>query len=221
MSGADTTTTDVGTADAEIDFGDADTTVADTAVGDGCVAEAKTAADGDDTAPDESDGPRARRFSWSSLIVFGVLPLLVAILAAGAGYLKYREGTIRAADTARAQSMQAATEATVTMLSYNTDNVEATLHGAQDRLTGPFRDSYRSLVDDVVIPGAKQKKIAATATVPAAASIAATDNHAIVMVFVNQSIVVGADAPTDTASAVEVTLDKIDQRWLVSGFEPK
>lgn len=183
--------------------------------------DAEDAQHGADIATEEPNDVRVRRFSWSSLIVFGVLPLLVVVLAAAAGYLKYRDAAVRGADTARAESVQAATGATVAMLSYSPDNAEATLHGAQERLTGPFRDSYRSLIDDVVIPGAKQKKIAATATVPAAASMTATDDHATVMVFVNQSIIVGTDAPTDTASAVEVTLDKVDQRWLVSGFEPK
>lgn len=172
----------------------------------------------DDVGTGDATQQRSR---WSAVAVFVALPLIAIGLAAAAGYLKYRDGAVHGADTARAQSVQAATEATIAMLSYSPANVDAALHGAQDKLTGPFRDSYRSLVDSVVIPGAQQKKIAATATVPAAASITATDSHATVMVFVNQSIIVGADAPTDTASAVQVTLDKVDQRWLVSGFEPK
>ena len=47
------------------------------------------------------------------------------------------------------------------------------LHAARDLLTGDFRDSYTSLTNDVVIPGAKQKQISAVATVPAAASVSA------------------------------------------------
>jgi Mce-associated membrane protein len=31
---------------------------------------------------------------------------------------------------------------------------------------------------------------------------------------------VGQDAPTNSASSVRVTLDKIDGRWLISGFDP-
>ena len=189
-------------------------------------ADQDTAGGHETTGPDASavDGVSVRSqqsFSWTTLITFGVLPLMVVALAVGAGYLKYRDGVLTGAELAGQQSVQAATEATIAMLSYHPDNVEEALRGAQDRLTGQFRDSYRSLIDDVVIPGAKQKNIAATATVPAAAVVSATENEARVMVFVNQSIVVGVDAPTDTASAVEVTLDKIDQRWLVSGFEPK
>src|SRR5213080_2094047 len=155
---------------------------------------------------DGAKSPRPQSISWSKLVAFGVLPLLVVALAAGAGYLKFRVGAIRGAEQARTQSVQAATEATIAMLSYSPDNVEATLHAAQERLTGQFCDSYRSLIDDVVIPGAKQKKIASTATVPGAASMTATENHATVMVFINQSMIIASGAPTDSASVVEVTL---------------
>jgi Mce-associated membrane protein len=58
------------------------------------------------------------------------------------------------------------------------------------------------------------------ATVPAATSTSATAARAVVLVFVNQTVVVGKDAPTNTASSVRVTLDKIDGRWLISQFEP-
>lgn len=171
--------------------------------------------------PESELPPRRRRISSVAIIVFGFLPLMIVILGAGAGYLKFRENAVRGADVARVESVQAATETTIAMLSYSPDNAATVLPAAQDRLTGAFRDSYRDLVDDVVIPGAKEKNIAATATVAAAASMTATDTHATVMVFVNQSVIVASGAPTDTASAVEVTLDKVDSRWLVSGFEPK
>lgn len=58
------------------------------------------------------------------------------------------------------------------------------------------------------------------ATVPAAASVSATGEHAIVLLFVNQTIIVSQDPPTSTASSVRVTLDKVDGRWLISRFDP-
>jgi Mce-associated membrane protein len=56
--------------------------------------------------------------------------------------------------------------------------------------------------------------------VRAAASISADPHRAVVLVFVNQTIIMGTDAPTDTASSVKVTLDKQGDRWLISGFDP-
>jgi Mce-associated membrane protein len=87
-------------------------------------------------------------------------------------------------------------------------------------LTGNFRDAYTSLIDQVVIPGARQKQITSVATVPAAASVSANGNHAVVLVFVNQTITIGNDPPTNTASSVRVTLDKPNGQWLISQFEP-
>lgn len=87
-------------------------------------------------------------------------------------------------------------------------------------MTGEFRDSYTSLTNDVVIPGAREKRISTVATVPAAASVQASTDHAVVVVFVNQATTVGDDVPTDTASTVRVTLEKVDDQWLMSGFEP-
>jgi Mce-associated membrane protein len=50
--------------------------------------------------------------------------------------------------------------------------------------------------------------------------VSAKPDHAVVLVFVNQTVVVGQDAPSDTASSVRVTLDKINGRWLISKFDP-
>ncbi len=122
--------------------------------------------------------------------------------------------------TARIESVQAAKDSTIALLSYKPDTVEQQLGAARDLLTGDFRDSYTSLTNDVVIPGAKQKQISAVATVPAVASVSANPNHAVVLVFVNQTVIVGQDAPTDTASSVRVTLDKVGDRWLISKFDP-
>jgi Mce-associated membrane protein len=41
-----------------------------------------------------------------------------------------------------------------------------------------------------------------------------------VLLFVNQSVVIGKTAPTNTASSVRVTVDEIDGRWLISQFDP-
>lgn len=180
------------------------------------------AADAADT-DDEAINPAtpARRTKQRHVTTYVVVPLLVMCMAVGAGYLKYQDGSVRDAQASMHASVQAATDGTIAALSYNPDTVQTTLTAARDRMTGLFRDSYTSLINDVVIPGARQKKISATATVAAASSVMATDNHAVVLVFVDQSIIVGNDAPSASASAVLVTLDKTDGRWLISGFDPK
>jgi Mce-associated membrane protein len=98
--------------------------------------------------------------------------------------------------------------------------VERDLASARDRTTGEFRGSYTQLTDDVVIPGSKEKQIAAAVSIPATSSVSANPNHAVVLVFVDQTVTMGKDKPTESASSVRVTLDKVGDRWLVSGFDP-
>ena len=164
---------------------------------------------------------RIRRWmSWSKLLAFGVLPALAVLLATGAAFLKWQDSSMRYADIARVESVQAAKDSTIAILSYQPDTVEQQLAAAAGRLTGQFRDSYRSLTADVVIPAAKQKHISAIASVPAVGSVSVNPNHAVVLVFVNQTVNVGDGVPTDTASSVRVTLDNVGNRWLISGFDP-
>ncbi|WP_326545638.1 hypothetical protein QGN32_17855 [Mycolicibacterium sp. ND9-15] len=160
------------------------------------------------------------RINWARVFAFGVLPAIALLLGAGAGYLKWVDNSVRDAEIARTESVQVAKDSTVAMLSYKPDTVEQQLNDARGLLTGEFRESYTGLINDVVIPGAKQKQISAVASVPAAASVSADPNEAVVLVFVNQTVVVGQDTPTDTASSVRVTLEKIDGRWLISAFDP-
>jgi len=167
----------------------------------------------------EPEEPK-RRIQWPRVFAFGVLPAVTLLLALGAGYLKWMDNSVRDSEIARDQSVQAAKDGTIALLSYKPETVEQQLGAARDLLTGDFRDSYTSLTNDVVIPGAKQKQISAVATVPAMASVSADPRHAVVLVFVNQTVIVGQDAPTDTASSVRVTLDKIGDRWLISKFDP-
>ncbi|MGB3662803.1 hypothetical protein, partial [Mycolicibacter algericus] len=151
-----------------------------------------------------------RRLLRRPAFVYGMSALLVLAPALGASVLKFWDSSARSSQVARTESVEAAKESVVAMLSYQPENVESQLVAAQERLTGEFRDSYAGLTRDVVIPGAKQKRIATVANIPAAASVSATPDHAVVLVFVNQSAIVGSDAPTDTASSIRVTLDKID-----------
>ena len=161
------------------------------------------------------------RRAFTQVICFGVLPVVALLAALGAAYLKYQDATDAAAERASVESVQAAKESTIAMLSYTPDTAEASLNAARDRLTGDFRDSYSALTHDVVIPGAKEQKISATATVPAAATVSASADHAVALVFVNQAIVVDNGAPSQTASVVQVTLDKVGNHWLIAGFDPK
>ena len=203
----------------EKDGGEADAVISDEAQ----AAEDSEAADetegADETEETEPDQTK-RRISWSRVVVYGVLPGLALSLASAAGYLKWQDASARQSQIARVESVAAAKDSTIALLSYKSDTVEKDLDAAKSRLTGAFKESYSHLINDVVIPGAKREHISTTVTVPAASSVSATPDHAVALLFVNQSVVVGKDQPSDTDSSVRVTLDKVGGRWLISGFDP-
>jgi Mce-associated membrane protein len=154
------------------------------------------------------------------VLVLAVLPALTFLLTAGTAWVKWEGAGYRDAQSATTESVRAATESTIALLSYQPDTVDKDLVAVRDRLTGAFRDSFTSLTNDVVIPGSKEQRIFSTATVPTAASVSAMGDHAVVLVFINQTTTVADGPPTATASSVKVTLDKVDGRWLISDFTP-
>ncbi|MDO3403100.1 hypothetical protein QWI29_23915 [Mycolicibacterium neoaurum] len=203
------------TPDVESTAVELDETVASTASPEGTESVESTEAADESTGASAAQGTR-----WGRVLAYGILPGLALILGLVAGFLKWQDNSVRDGDLARIESVQVAKDSTVALLSYQPDTVEQQLTDARSLLTGDFANAYTDLTTDVVIPGAKEKQISAVATVPAAASVSADPNKAVVIVFVNQTVVVGGDAPTDTASSVRVTMEKHGDRWLISGFDP-
>lgn len=161
-----------------------------------------------------------RRIGWSRVLAYRVLPGFALLLALAAGYLIWADGSADDLVLARTESVRVASEDAVTLLSYQADSADKDLGAARERLTGDFQDAYTTLTREVVIPGAKERHISAVAKVNAAASVSATANHAVVVLFVDQTVTIGGGIPTDTQPVVRVTLDKVHGRWLVSHFDP-
>lgn len=176
----------------------------------------------DTTSPPTADDlpPNKQPNSRKRAIAYIVLPVTVLLLALGAGFLKWKVATTDDAQDAAQESTRVATEATVALLSYQPDTVQTDLSAATGYLTGEFLYSYQKLVDEVVIPGAQEKRISAEATVPAAAAASTEPGKSVVLLFVNQTTTIGEAAPTSAASTIRATLEMVDNRWLISQFEP-
>jgi Mce-associated membrane protein len=176
----------------------------------------------DDEADEELATTRVRRpIAWSRVLAYGVLPGVALLLAVTAGYFKWADGSAVDVALARTESVRVASEDAVALLSYKADSADKDLTGAaQDRLTGEFKDAYLNLIRQVVVPGAKEKHISSTVKVSAAAPVSTTDNHAVVLLYANQTVTIGEGVPTDSQPVIRVTLEKVNGRWLVSHFDP-
>lgn len=161
-----------------------------------------------------------RRVAWWTTVI----ALIVAIVATlGVGLWQAADGReveLNGDTAARQEVLDTAKSTTTTMLSYTPENVETELRESLPLLTGEFRKSYEDLITDVVIPGAREKNITAVAQVPAAAVESLSSDRAAVLLFVNQTVTTGTDAPQDTASSVKVGLQKLNGKWLIDRFDP-
>ncbi|OBH12793.1 hypothetical protein A5695_15395 [Mycobacterium sp. E1747] len=157
---------------------------------------------------------------WPRLIAGVLLPVLIVLLGGGSGYLAWETLSERLTQQARIESVHAATDGISALLAYDPDTAEKSLSAACELLTGKFKTSYAVFTHQHVIPDARERHITSVVTVPAAASVQATIEHAVVMVFVNQTFLRDPDPPKSTASDVRVTLEKVGRRWLISDFTP-
>ncbi|BBX86510.1 hypothetical protein [Mycolicibacterium aubagnense] len=162
--------------------------------------------------------PQKPRVEWARMTAYRVLPVLALVLAAAAGGLWYLTAS-RSNEADQAAVIKVASDGTVALLSYEPDTVRRQLTDARKLLTTPFLDEYTTLTKSV-IPGAEQRHISAATSVPAAAAVSVEKNHAVVLVFVNQTVRVGDQPPTSTPTSARVTLERLGGRWLIAKFEP-
>lgn len=156
------------------------------------------------------------RLVMAGLAGLVVVGLIVAVVILGS---QYRDD--KAAEQARGDAMDAASRQAVAMLSYDFNTVDSELPKAADGLTGDFRDEYTSLIEQAIIPGAKEKQLTVKVDVSAASIVSASPDDATVLLFLNQ-VTTSKDNPqaVTTGSRIRVMLQHVDGSWKVSQLTP-
>ncbi len=157
-----------------------------------------------------------RRLVLAGVAGLVVVGLIVVVVVLG---LDYRND--RAAEQARGDAMDAASRQAVAMLSYDFNSVDTELPKAADGLTGDFRDQYTALIQQAIIPGAKEKQLVVKVDVSAASIVSASPDDATVLLFLDQ-VTTSKDNPqaVTTGSRIRVLLQHVDGRWKVSQLTP-
>lgn len=158
------------------------------------------------------------------VVAMAVTALVLAVATAIMQWQIHADHLVR---RAAEESLRAAGETSAAILSYTAADVETGLAARTDRLTGGFLEEYRTLMTTKVIPEAKKNNVTASATVVGTASVSATRERAVNLVFVDQTVTkpppadpAAAQQPARSTFSARVTLEKVGNRWLVSGFEP-
>lgn len=146
-------------------------------------------------------------------------PAAAVGLAVVSGWLWWDGSARSAAEVAGAEAVAAARESIVAMGSYQPETAEANLTAARDRLTGAFRDAYNQAIQTVAIPNAVSRKMSSTVSVPAAGVISADSDRAVLLAYVDQSLTVAGEKPVANPARYRVTMERVDGRWLLAGFD--
>lgn len=107
------------------------------------------------------------------------------------------------------------------IFSYTYDKTDVTENAASTLLRGHARDSYEKLFAQVrtMAPG---QRLTLTSRVSAASVQQLTNDHAQLLVFLDQSATRGNSTTPETAAAqLAVTADRIDGNWLVTDLAPR
>ncbi|MFD6101782.1 h domain protein [Nocardia salmonicida] len=154
-------------------------------------------------------------------IVFSALAaagLVAAVVLGVSGYQLWQQDKT---EQARTDAMSTASRTVSAMFTYEPATVDTELPRAADNLTESFRAEYLKLIEQAIAPGAKEKQLTVKATTQAEGVVSADAEKAVVLLYLNQ-LTTSKDAPegTTSGSRVRVSLDKADDRWLVSQVTP-
>jgi Mce-associated membrane protein len=178
--------------------------------------------EGDQVIDAESTGARRRRLTRASVSAV----VLAVLLAASAGvavwlyFTQYRPDQ-GVDDAARQTVLKAAADGTIALLSYSPETLDADFANAKSHLTGDFLSYYTQFTQQIVTPAAQQKAVKTSAAVARKAIAEMHPDSAVVLVFLNQ-VTTSKENPDGsfTASAVKVSLQRHDDTWLISSFDP-
>ncbi len=164
-----------------------------------------------------NDRPAADR---RSLAVWAVVVSTGLVVALVVGVLGIRA---RVEPTPPDRSVASSAAAAVTALMTFTPDDPATRRTEVARhLTGVLASDYALRGADVVFPSAVASGVSMTVDVTDAAAVTRTDRSARVLVFADQTIVVGThkDAPTQAGVARWAWMSRVDDQWLLAKLEP-
>ncbi len=181
----------------------------------------------DETGDAQASLPRPRLRRWIPGIRPRLATTLLALITVGAAALttviyftqdRPDQQTDHAAVDA---AIRAASAGTVALLSYSPESTDHDFSAAEAHLTGDFLTYYTKFTQQIVGPAAKQRGVKATANVVRAAVSEMHPRTAVVLVYIDQSSVSKEKPdPEFFASSVLVTVEKNNNTWLISKFQP-
>lgn len=147
--------------------------------------------------------------------------VLVAVLAIAACALLWIRRDGDALESARADAIAMAPALVEDLLTYTSEMVDSDLAAGAGAATGTFKDEFVEFAATTVAPQSKAQGISTSARVVDVGLLGAMFDRVELLMFVDQITTSFAQpAPASSSSRVKVTVERVDDRWLVSELTP-
>lgn len=150
-----------------------------------------------------------------------VWAVVIVVLAIGVGVVFVQAQQYRADEQGRGEALKAAKKNLSEVLSYSFRTIDDDVSRAKEHLTGKFADDFSQFADKLIVPNAKSNQITTDVEVVANSSVDVQDDRVVALLFVNQTTnQKGAKEPRIDGSRIRLTMERIDDRWLISELTP-
>lgn len=145
---------------------------------------------------------------------------LVLLAAAAAIFCGVQAHRATGDADARTDALAAAEKRVPELLGYDAATLDEDLADARAQTTGDFTSDYGQILDDVVAPQAKARRISTRAEVSAAGVVRGDRDEVVVLLFLTQTTTASQGGTTVTGSRVEVTMLPVGDDWRIGGLQP-
>jgi Mce-associated membrane protein len=167
---------------------------------------------------------RGKVAPWPHVKAVPVVLVLLLVLSGGLAvwlyFSRYRPD-VQTDPAAAHAATTAAQDGMTALLSYKSETLDQDVTAAKTHLTGDFLNDYEKRIRDVVAPAVKGKNVATTVQVKGAGVSELHRDSAVVLVFLDETTI-SKDRPDPAmaASSVLVSLTKVQDKWLITKFDP-
>jgi Mce-associated membrane protein len=175
----------------------------------------------DASTPATADGTRATRYRISGKRATLFAAILLVVVCMGDGFLWWHNSGDGQAKVAETAAKAAANYSIPLVLSYNYADLDRYAGTATSKVTGPFADDLKKLLDSQVLPAAKAREIVTQTTVQGTSTVTASANTAVLLIFIDQTTrTADAAAPKIEGARLQVTMTNQNGSWLISSLKP-
>ncbi|WP_433526946.1 hypothetical protein ACQPZ2_20080 [Nocardia pseudovaccinii] len=178
------------------------------------------AVDGAVAGAGEDTGKSGRSWRrWLPRPLTGILLLLVVVSVILAAVFGWKLETRNDREAAGTEALTAAQDYATALTSIDSSHIDADFATVLNGATGEFKSMYSKSADQLK-PMLLQAKSVSKGHVVVASVQSASENHAVIMLFVDAEITnVTNPTPRIDRNRILMTMDRVDGRWLTSKVE--